>query len=437
MKRLIVILTLLSVLLASTQAQAESSEYFSIDEVHIYEKMDRSYAQGYQPLVERNKAYIVLPIISSGMEGDITAELVPANVAITPFILPQNLKQTVSKRAVSFGKERFSVYLVQFVLPLFADRVKGDYPYRIELEGNDRSGAVIKESFEQILYIREGEAPDAPQLTLELIGENEALEVGEKGEVRLRLRNESETQTLSGLKLVLSDPKEEILPLVSDTVLLDDLGALDSIDITWPVRILAKAAAQPHALSLKLSFLYAGGIEGLYEEKLTLNLIQEARLNYTEPQLPVRLTQGETSALGMTFMNMGKGELHNVRMRFNIPGLAAGGTILVGNLEAGESKQGSANLRAAADYIGETKGTMTIEYEDAYGKAYSKELPLSGTIEEKKKLVFEEDEKDEDKSSLGTREIVAWVLSILLMISLAAQSIVLRNRLHKLEERNL
>lgn len=437
MKRIFFLFLCLPVMLAQISAPAEEAPAFSIDEQHIYDKMARSYAQGYHPLVEQNKAHIVLPLLPDGIDGDIEAEFIPADAAISPVKLPQALKQKVSKKTFTFGQEKVSAYLVYFKFNLYPDSENGDYPYTIRLSGKDAKGQIVSRDILQTLHIRDGQTAAQPRVSLEAFKGGQDFLVGESGVLALDLRNESGHQTLSGLRLSFSDPSGDILPLESDNLALEDIEPLETRRVELPLQVLAKASAQPRAVALELSYSYAGGLPGSLKQNLTIDIKQEARLSYTEPQLPARLTQGETAAFTMTFMNMGKGALNNVRMTFTLPGLASGGTILVGNIDPGESRQGSANLRAASDYLGDTKGTMTVDYEDGYGKSYSKELPLSGTIEEKKKIVFEDQEKKEEEKGMALREIIAWGLAGLLTVLLIAQAVILRGKIHKLEERNL
>ena len=139
----------------------------------------------------------------------------------------------------------------------------------------------------------------------------------------------------------------------------------------------------------------------------------------------------------MNIMNMGRGALHNVLLTFDLPGLSGGGSLLVGKLDPGESKQASANLRAAMDALGPVDGRVDITYEDAYGKQYSQQVPLTTQVEEKKTVVFEPTEEKQEQQGMPLREIVAWSAAGVLLLVLLIQSILLRRRIRTLEERGL
>ena len=66
-----------------------------------------------------------------------------------------------------------------------------------------------------------------------------------------------------------------------------------------------------------------------------------------------------------------------------MPGLAAGGSVLVGTIPPGEFKTGTASFRAGSGTTGTVSGTLLLSYEDEYGEYYAEEIPLSTTIEKK------------------------------------------------------
>jgi hypothetical protein len=96
-------------------------------------------------------------------------------------------------------------------------------------------------------------------------------------------------------------------------------------------------------------------------------------------------------------MNTGKCKIRNLKIDFDIPNLESGGTTFVGEIEASESGTGSANLRAT-NTLGETKGTITISYEDEFGEEYTKTVDVETVIEKKVEVKTDEDERNEKKN---------------------------------------
>ena len=81
--------------------------------------------------------------------------------------------------------------------------------------------------------------------------------------------------------------------------------------------------------------------------------------------------------------NTGKSALSNCTVDIDVPQLESGGSVLVGELAAGETKAGTLNLRVSKDTLGETKGTITITCEDETGKRMTETVPVSTVIQEK------------------------------------------------------
>ena len=74
--------------------------------------------------------------------------------------------------------------------------------------------------------------------------------------------------------------------------------------------------------------------------------------------------------------------------------------LFIGEIPAGESAAGSTNLRVSSEKLGDVKGTVTISYEDEFGKAYSKTVDVSTVIEEKKEVADEKEKEEEKKNPL-------------------------------------
>ena len=84
-------------------------------------------------------------------------------------------------------------------------------------------------------------------------------------------------------------------------------------------------------------------------------------------------------------MNLGRGEVYNVRAVIEADGLTPEGTLFIGNIEAGKTASGSvkisvSSLSQGASLYGETKGTLTWYYEDESGKEYEETVNFTTTI---------------------------------------------------------
>ncbi len=422
-------------------AAAAQEADFVIDRDYVQAGMGRSYAQQYQPSVSQDTLTILLPIESTTNQGAIRATLAFDNPQQAPIRLPQALTQSVSRKAGS-GKVALP-YVVQFRLKLHADYLNGEYPYHVLIEGQDAEGRALSQRFDFVLRLRQAgdqhKNPEQPLQRLLALTAEAPLTVGEEGRLTLRYANGSKTRLLTGLNLKVTDATGDILPLGSDTLALDDLLPGEEGEVSIPVRVLDKAAAQPHALTLSLSGAHEDGAPLTISQQFTLPVHQEAKLRLGDSRLPEQVIQGENVAYALNFMNMGKGKLNNILIRFELPGLNAGGSVLVGNLAAGESKLGSANLRVGLDQLGTVSGKLLIDYEDDYGKPYQMELPMATLIKEKPKPVFvaEEEKKVAEEKEKTPADYLPWGLAGLFLVLLVAQSLILRQKIRRLEEKDL
>lgn len=439
MKRLL-LLILMPLLLRAPAVLA--AEPFTIDALHTYDNMTRPYAQGYVPLVSGDTAHIVLPLTSETCAGDITAELIPGNLSATPIKLNNSLTQRASRRSYTFSGQQIDAYKVSFKLKLHPSRLNGEYPCQIAVRGKDAAGETLTQSFPLTLRVTGARINDEiPDVAVEDFDAGEALCVGGEGMLSLRVVNRSATREARGVALTLADASGDILPKAADTLALGTLAPGASAPLEIPVRALAKASAQPHALEFKLSFTYADGKAAAKAEKHTVDLKQEVKLNHTEAALPARVTQGENVQFNLTLMNMGKGTLYNALLTFHIPHMAAGGSVLAGTLEPGKSAATTSNLRVDSGFDGDTEGTLTLTWEDGYGVNYEKTLPLSTTVSKKAVPAVagasEAEMNGARGAKLARREIAAWCLAAVSLILFVTKTISSGRKIRKMEENRL
>lgn len=198
----------------------------------------------------------------------------------------------------------------------------------------------------------------------------------------VKIKNMSSTKAVSNIKLAFTDGSSDIRPDGMGTAFVERIGAGKTYEWTFNVRATHTASTGEHAVSVAME--YEDG-EQAYSASdiLRLTVRQSVKLDFDGAQLPARVVQGETPTVTINLMNMGKSRLSNCLISFDIASLESGGSVLVGSLEPGESRAGTANLRVDKDALGEVSGTITIAYEDDFGKAYKKEVPVSTVVEKK------------------------------------------------------
>lgn len=416
--------------------KAESA--FWIDQQERFGRMARPYAQGYAPLIQQHVLAIDLPLLSETAQGPIEATFVPRDAELMPVKADQPFSLRAAGRQVAREGKALRQYLLSFRLALYPDRLNGDYPYAIDVKGADAGGGAVSQRFQFVLHVADGtKNQEPPRGEVVSFRPETPLLVGESGRLLVALKNASATRTLQGLSLRLSDPAGHILPAQADTLDLGPLLPGEQADVQIPVDVLHRASAEPHQLELELTARHAEGEPAKSTLRYSVPVAQEARLRLGEPQLPRQAMQGENVSFSMNFMNMGKGKLNNILMRSDIEGFRGTGSVLIGSLEPGESRVGQVNLRAGEE-TGEKSGQLLIENEDSYGKPYSTAIPLESSLVERPTLVPAENKKEEAaQDKTNPREYIAWGSCGLLIVIIIAQSLVLRRKIRRLEEKDL
>jgi hypothetical protein len=213
--------------------------------------------------------------------------------------------------------------------------------------------------------------------------DREYLEAGEHRTLTVNIRNTSKSQPVQNIKLSFIADNSDILPAGMGTQYIDRIPKDSSY--TWELEVSAILSARsgPHTAVILMEYEDDNGNSISASDRIILHVRRPVRLEYEEPSLPARVTQGDTPSFSMNLMNMGKSVLHNVLLKFDIPGLSTGSSVLVGTIMPGESQTGKTNLRVKSVSFGAVKGKLLLSYEDEYGEYYEKEIPLSTTIEKK------------------------------------------------------
>ncbi|NLG24668.1 MAG: hypothetical protein GX558_04885 [Clostridiales bacterium] len=432
-KRLLILCAMLCAVCAAPATLAEG-EPFSVDAERVYAGMDRPYAQGYAPTEAGDSLTVVLPLLSEA-QGDITATLEPADQAGAPFRL-RGLTKVVKRSDYRFGAEKVGAHLVTFRLKLYPSRLNGEYPFTISVAGRDRAGNALAARFDLEATIAGGrDDPEPPRAAIEGFGIGGGLIAGERDALRFTIRNQSANRALEHLSVRVADASGDVLPLGADVLALGRLAAGASIECEAPVLVAQKAAAQPHAVELTLSYGYGGGKQATETVKYTVEVRQPVRFSHGDVALPARVTQGDVASISVNLMNLGKSQIRNALLTVDMPGLSPGGGVLAGTIEPGESKPASANLRADGE-AGPVEGEARISYEDAYGEVHELSLPLKTTIEKKVAPAFTAAGKAQPEDAQANRW-VPYAACGMLAALLVAQGALLRRKIRALEEKRL
>lgn len=182
MKRVFtVFLTIIIILTLSTPIALASNDKLIIDNINIYEGMNSSYSKGYSPIIEKDKAVIILPLIYDGSKkivGDkimVTPDL--GDTVDSPFSYSNyQMDVSLANNGVNGGKSEVSSFLVRVEIPLAYNRINGTYPIIINTSFTTESTEIIEpieQSFTVYLTITDGKNPNEPEHIPESIPETE------------------------------------------------------------------------------------------------------------------------------------------------------------------------------------------------------------------------------------------------------------------------
>ena len=219
---------------------------------------------------------------------------------------------------------------------------------------------------------------------------------GESAKLTVNIKNFSATKAVKNIKLSIGGSEDiKIDGMGTEYVKQISAGATYS----WVISLTASKTAQEGEHSLTVSAEYEDKSYMSYSasDELRLTVKQSVALDFDGAVLPAKVIQESTETVSINLMNTGKSNLRNCKIDFAIEGLESGGTAFVGEIPAGESAVGSANLRVSSTMLGETSGKITISYEDEFGESYSKTVDVSTTIAEK--IVVNNTQSEEEEQS--------------------------------------
>lgn len=259
-----------------------------------------------------------------------------------------------------------------------------------------------------------------PKLMVAAVAADPAvLEAGGEADLTVTIRNTNGSRYIKNAIFSFSELSGEIIPVGSDSVFVAKLDKGAEYAWSFKVRALPAARSGIHTAVIALSYEDNAHLPHTMSSTIYLELRQPVRLYFEEPEFPARVLQGETPRFSLTLMNLGKSPVYNALLSFEIEGLASGGSVLIGTIESGESKEGLANFRVDSDKTGPVAGKVTLTYEDDRGTFYENEIPVKTTIGAR--VVQDQPESDE-KAASGTL-LSRWLLpaaAFLLVILIVA-----------------
>lgn len=355
-----------------------------IDNAHIYENMQQSYAQGYEPLIDGDTAVIVLPLCC---EHDEKPESVRISVKLqpdSPFIV-RNYEQTVPLAVHSdTDGNAHEIYLAQFRLAMQAERMNGCYPvmlqvadfaaYTVYVNITDGIDPNAKDTEPQPETVYEPEHKEEPVILMPKIlvqgVDGGSVQAGESAELHITLKNTSRTEALQNLTLTASAAAPFSLQS-ADTLYFEQIAANAEFEAVFVCQAASDTPAGSYTLPLQFDFAYGKGMTGAGSGNVRLTVTQPVRMEFPAVVFPAEAIVSDRLELHIQAINLGAAAAQNVRAELTCDGLLPEGTAFLGSISGGTSAESVLNVQVTAkrgaELYGETTGQIVFTYEDASG----------------------------------------------------------------------
>ena len=413
----------MSMLLVIAMALPTFAAECEIDQHYTMDVMSRSWYQGYEATIKNHTMTLCVPLRAEKCVGEIKVSIALDDPNV--FLLTSQPKEvTVSAKD--------DVYPVKLTVPLERYRRNGDFPATITVKGTDADGKEIIYTIPYVIRIRDGYSSHetVKPVISNIVGK---LDVGTDGSISLTISNPTTTLAITDGEVTLIDASGDILVSGSNRIQVNEILPGKSEVVTIPAIVKGNASISQHIIDVTFSYKVLGPAAE-YKETFTIPVTQSIRLEQGGVQLPAAIA-AELSNMTLPLMNMGKGDLLNVLVKLEIPGVIDAQSVLVGTMAAGETKQAKVTFTPRLDSVGTHSGTVTITCEDAYGNPFSQTLNVDLTVDEPLPETGTEQEEEEKKISKGT--IILIILCVLLTAGIVVQGIILWGKIHKLEEDRL
>jgi hypothetical protein len=423
--------------------------------------MDKTYAAGYVPVESGGKVRIVLPLMASaaiqGSAITVTPEL--GAPGTTPFVLGNYIETIhLSSQSVDNGASTVSAYLVDLSLPLASGRTKGTYPVTIDVAYKDGSGTDMQQSFPLYVTVsgkaaETAPAPETPRHQPKVIVSKYSVNpdpavAGQDFTLSFTLTNTSTSYAIYNIKVSVKSDTPDLAPADnSGTLYYKSLAKGASLDIDFTMKAMPAATAGAHGVTVSVDYEDSKATAFSGSDDIPLTVTQPLRLVFDTPNVPDSMTAGDTAPFTLQVMNEGRSAVYNVMCTLKSPGLLPQSSAFLGNMDSGTAKPAQFTVFAGtldmasdgtisssgsdASPYGKSSGTITVTYEDEFGKQYTGTVNISTTINAPVTPTAEPEAPPQPKASQWwISALIAAGLIIAIIIALALSR---RSRIKKVQ----
>ena len=316
-----------------------SAGQLTIDSKNLYPGMNKTYENGYIPIVKDGNVSIVLPLIGKTQDGKVTLSADLGQTTDSPFVFG-NYAQT---------RESGEPYVFTISIPLASGRINGVYPVTLSASYLDTSGSLMTQTFIIYVTITDGSEPIDPNAIEDAVSTKETVDkpelfissceinpgsVGgnEEFEVTLTVENIGTLRARS-VRLTYGSTSSggdgaavasSIVPVATNNAIhLENIADGKSETASFKLKTTADVISGNQPFSVTLDYTDAYG--GVYTSSRTflIAVTQPADFTYDDivAVIPESVTAGESFVLPANVYNTGKSTLKNVMIEVTGEGL--------------------------------------------------------------------------------------------------------------------
>lgn len=306
------------------------------------------------------------------------------------------------------------------------DVSSGDKTDNDALSGDDQKQAVVVDNTYGGGGSSSGETPTfAPKMIVQSCETSkDAILAGDEIDLDIILLNTSKTEKVRNMTVTVSE-ESEYLSLLSDTdtVYVDSVLAGKTCVASYTCKIQAAAPGGQYELSVAMDYADARGNAQSTVGKVRMTVGQPVRIQFDPLILDSEVQVADVVTAELQAMNLGRTKVHNVRAVIEADGLMPEGTLFIGDMEPGTTASGSVNvsvtgLSKGPALYGESKGTVTMFYEDEEGNGYEETMNFVTSIQSP----FSDTPQEADDEP-GQWWVIMAVIGSLLVLMLAGMTV--------------
>nr|WP_294666241.1 hypothetical protein [uncultured Blautia sp.] len=278
------------------------------------------------------------------------------------------------------------------------------------------SGSTSSSSGEKVFH--------KPQLLLEDSNlSNQNLKAGTTREMAVTFRNKSRSQNVYGLKISLSTETKGIC-FDRNSFYVQRLTPGEAITLKQNISIEEDTAPGQVTVTFSLEYEDSRATSATGTETLTFNVTQPVCAELEVSDIPSVFYAMDTVEVSVKAMNLGRDKIYNAKVQMNADGLNPNETVFLGNVDAGNSAEGTIRIYVKEGAQGDA-GKFTLTYEDSFGSSYESSTDFTYQIKDTQIQSLKVDDEQEETNG--------WWYSLIAVVAILLISIILLliARLHK------